>query len=182
MPSYIPINDYVAKAISQFTAWLLEGRYSVSVYEIMQLNGLPVADVPDAETQYHAHEFLDVTVQPRPIYISPNEVYAMHGLLAQHIDRLVRYFFRSAYLRLSDPTLSQGTDRDDPLRVILQELDGVPQLGNEELKDARDRAITLELTNRFAEVRGKGYRSQVKWEANQPFRSPRRREDALGAI
>jgi Ras GTPase-activating-like protein IQGAP2/3 len=81
MPSYIPINDYVAKAISQFTAWLLE-----------------VADVPDAETQYHAHEFLDVTVQPRPIYISPNEVYAMHGLLAQHIDRLVRYFFRSAYL------------------------------------------------------------------------------------
>ena len=49
-----------------------------------------VANVPDAETQYHAHEFLDVTVQPRPIYISPNEVYAMHGLLAQHIDRLVR--------------------------------------------------------------------------------------------
>lgn len=49
-----------------------------------------VADVPDAETQYHAHEFLDVTVQPKPIYISPNEVYAMHGLLAQHIDRLVR--------------------------------------------------------------------------------------------
>src|SRR6266851_10083739 len=49
-----------------------------------------VADVPDAETQYHTHEFLDVTVQPKPIYISPNEVYAMHGLLAQHIDRLVR--------------------------------------------------------------------------------------------
>lgn len=92
MPSYIPINDYVTKAISQFTAWLLEGRYSVSVYETMQLNGLPVADVSDAETQYHAHEFLDVTVQPKPIYISPNEVYAMHGLLAQHIDRLVRYF------------------------------------------------------------------------------------------
>ena len=58
----------------------------------MHLNRLSVADVPDAETQYHAHEFLDVTVQPKPIYISPNEVYAMHGLLAQHIDRLVRYF------------------------------------------------------------------------------------------
>jgi len=50
-----------------------------------------VANIPDAETQYHANEFLDVTVQPKPIYISPNEVYAMHGLLAQHIDRLVRY-------------------------------------------------------------------------------------------
>ena len=59
----------------------------------MQLNEFPVADVPDAETQYHAHEFLDVTVQPKPIYISPNEVYAMHGLLAQHIDQLVRCFF-----------------------------------------------------------------------------------------
>jgi hypothetical protein len=54
------------------------------------LNRPSVANVTDAETQYHAHEFLDVTVQPKPIYISPNEVYAMHGLLAQHIDRLVR--------------------------------------------------------------------------------------------
>jgi hypothetical protein len=54
------------------------------------LNRPLVADVPEAETQYHAHEFLDVTVQPKPIYISPNEVYAMHGLLTQHIDRLVR--------------------------------------------------------------------------------------------
>jgi len=40
------------------------------------------------------------------------------------------------------------------LRVILVELDGVPHLGNDELKDARDRAITLELTNRFADVKG----------------------------
>jgi hypothetical protein len=54
------------------------------------LNRPLVANVTDAETQYHAHEFLDVTVQPKPIYISPNEVYAMHGLLAQYIDHLVR--------------------------------------------------------------------------------------------
>jgi Ras GTPase-activating-like protein IQGAP2/3 len=115
-PSYIPINEYVKGAILQITSWLFE-----------------VANVPDAETQYHAHEFLDVTVQPKPIYISPNEVYAMHGLLAQNIDRL-------------------SPARDDPLRTILHELDGVPQFGSEELKDARDRAITLELTNRFAQV------------------------------
>jgi len=44
--------------------------------------------------------------------------------------------------------------RDDALRVILHELDGVPHLDNDELKDARDRAVTLELTNRFAHVRG----------------------------
>lgn len=52
---------------------------------------------------------------------------------------------------------SQGPGRDDPLRTILHELDGVPQFGNEELKDARDRAITLELTNRLARVRGKDF-------------------------
>ncbi|KAH9999926.1 hypothetical protein BJV77DRAFT_1058234 [Russula vinacea] len=126
-PSYIPINEYVKRAILQFTSWLFE-----------------VADVPDAETQYHAHEFLDVTVQPKPIYISPNEVYAMHGLLAQHIDRL-------------------GPSRDDPLRTILHELDGVPQFGSEELKDARDRAITLELTNRFAHVRDPRADEKTLW-------------------
>lgn len=50
---------------------------------------IAVANVPDAESQYHAHEFLDATVQPKPIYISPNEVYAMHGLLSHHLDGLV---------------------------------------------------------------------------------------------
>lgn len=44
---------------------------------------------------------------------------------------------------------------DDTLRVILFELGGVPHLDNEELKDARDTQITLELTNRFANVQGK---------------------------
>lgn len=45
--------------------------------------------MPDAETHFDGHEFLDVTVQPKPIYISPNEVYAMHSLLAENIDILV---------------------------------------------------------------------------------------------
>ena len=40
------------------------------------------------------------------------------------------------------------------MKVILAELDGVPYLDNEELKDARETAITLELTNRFAFVHG----------------------------
>ncbi|KAJ8482250.1 hypothetical protein ONZ45_g15020 [Pleurotus djamor] len=114
-PSYIPINGYVSKAIGQMTAWLLE-----------------VANVADAETTFHAHEFLDVTVQPKPICISPNEIYTMHGLLSQHLDRL-------------------APQPNDTLRVIISELDGVPHL-NDELKDARDGAITLELTNRFAHV------------------------------
>ena len=40
------------------------------------------------------------------------------------------------------------------MRIILTELGGVPNLGSDELKDARDRAVTLELTNRFADVKG----------------------------
>ncbi|KAK0242763.1 ras GTPase-activating protein [Armillaria nabsnona] len=126
-PSYVPINDYVRKTIDEMTAWLLE-----------------VANVPDAETQFHAHEFLDATVQPKPIYISPNEIYTMHGLLSQHQDSL-------------------GQSADDALKIILRELDGVPQFGNEELKDARDHVITLELTNRFADVKDPHAEEKALW-------------------
>ena len=111
-----------------------------------------VADVPDAETHYHAHEFLDVTVQPKPIYISPNEVYGMHTLLSKYQDKLVRLYVFSRLL--ATDLFIQSPSRDDALRVILHELDGVPHLDNDELKDARDKAVTLELTNRFARVRG----------------------------
>ncbi|EDR12846.1 uncharacterized protein LACBIDRAFT_183224 [Laccaria bicolor S238N-H82] len=126
-PIYVPINDYVRKAILQMSAWLIE-----------------VADVPDAESQFHAHEFLDATVQPKPIYISPNEIYTVHSLLSQHQD----------YLNASN---------DDTLKVILAELGGVPHLDNEELKDARDSAITLELTNRFADVRDPLAEEKTLW-------------------
>ncbi|KAJ7283670.1 ras GTPase-activating protein [Mycena rebaudengoi] len=126
-PIYVPINEFVRQAITQMTAWLLE-----------------VANVPDAETQFHAHEFLDATVQPKPIYISPNEIYTMHGLLAQYQDYL-------------------APDSHDTLKTILTELDGVPNLGNDELKDARDQAITLELTNRFANVRDPLAEEKTLW-------------------
>jgi Ras GTPase-activating-like protein IQGAP2/3 len=48
------------------------------------------------------------------------------------------------------------------LRVILAELDGVPNLGSDDLKDARDNAITLELTNRFAHVRGGWFTGRIQ--------------------
>lgn len=126
-PKYLPINEMVRKSIFQMTAWMLQ-----------------LAEVPDAEAHYHAHEFLDVTVQPKPIYISPNEVYAMHGLLSKYQDQL-------------------SPSREDALRVILQELNGVPNIENDELKDARDKAITLELTNRFARVRDPQADEKALW-------------------
>uniref|UniRef100_A0A0W0FJV3 Putative ras GTPase-activating protein n=1 Tax=Moniliophthora roreri TaxID=221103 RepID=A0A0W0FJV3_MONRR len=126
-PSYIPINDYVRKAIGQLSSWLIE-----------------VADVPDADAQFHAHEFLDATVPPKPIYISPNEIYTMHGLLVQYMDDV-------------------APQSDDALRAIVGELDGVPHFGSEELKDARDTAITLELTNRFANVEDPHAEEKTLW-------------------
>ncbi|KAJ7179155.1 ras GTPase-activating protein [Mycena filopes] len=126
-PAYVPMNQFIERAITEMTAWLLE-----------------VANVPDAETQFHAHEFLDATVQPKPIYISPNEIYTIHGLLTQHQDFL-------------------APQPNDILRTILTELGGVPHLGNDELKDARDQAITLELTNRFANVRDPHAEEKTLW-------------------
>ncbi|KAI0677108.1 hypothetical protein C8Q78DRAFT_959803 [Trametes maxima] len=127
-PAYIPVNDYVRKSITQISAWLME-----------------VANVSDAETEFHAHEFLDATIQPRPIWISPNEVYSMHTLLSQYLEHL-------------------APSRDDTLRVILIELDGVPNIvGNDELNEARDTAIELQLSNRFARVKDPGADEKALW-------------------
>jgi Ras GTPase-activating-like protein IQGAP2/3 len=62
----------------------------ISIWTLHKSSLETVANVPDVESQFHAHEFLDATVQPKPIYISPNEVYAMHALLSEHLDKLVR--------------------------------------------------------------------------------------------
>ncbi|KAF9476454.1 hypothetical protein BDN70DRAFT_951286 [Pholiota conissans] len=126
-PSYIPINDFVRGAIAQMTNWFIQ-----------------VADVPDAEMHFHAHEFMDATVQPKPIYISPNEIYTIHSLLLQQQEYLAPH-------------------PDDLLRVILAELGGIPHLDSEELKDARDTAITLELTNRFAHVEDPHAEEKTLW-------------------
>lgn len=138
-----------------------------------------MADVPDAESYFYAHEFLDVTVQPKPIYISPNEVYTMHGLLLQHLKVLVSpinmFHFHGFDL------IIQAPQSNDTLRVILNELVGVPNLADEELKDARDTAITLELTNRFATVGGQPLMLCFSSLFSTCFtRSPCRRKDTLG--
>ena len=94
-PSYLPVNDYVRKAISLITTWLLEGTTDVSKVLCCADRSHVVANVPEAETEFHAHEFLDATVQARPIWISPNEVYSTHRFLAQYIDSLVRLVFHT---------------------------------------------------------------------------------------
>lgn len=89
-PSYVPINDFVRKAIQQMFAWFLEGVSSSCVNNEVFYRCVLVANVPDAETHFHAHEFVDATVQPKPIYISPNEIYSIHSMLVQHQNHMVR--------------------------------------------------------------------------------------------
>ena len=126
--------------------------YVYLVIDVDRSNISLVANIPDAEAQYHAHEFLEATEQPKAISISPNEVYSMHALLSQHLDDLVcpSVFLSSVYSLIS----SQASTRDDTLWKILSDLGGVPHLGNDELNDARDTAIELQLTNRFARTVG----------------------------
>ncbi|CUA76921.1 Ras GTPase-activating-like protein rng2 [Rhizoctonia solani] len=127
-PNLASINSFIAANIPTMAAWFLE-----------------VADVADAETEYHAHEFIDVTIQPKPVYISPNEIYAMHGILTQNVEQV-------------------ASGKNDPIRAVLTELVGPPTLSaTDELKDARDRAVTLELSNRFAQVKDPHAEEKAIW-------------------
>ncbi|EJT97529.1 hypothetical protein DACRYDRAFT_119220 [Dacryopinax primogenitus] len=127
VPSLIPLNAFVNTAITQTQKWVID-----------------VAELQNPEEHFKAHELLDATEQPSSIVISPNEVYAIHSLLAQNLDHLT-------------------TGYDDTMRVIITELDGVPHLGSDELRDARDRPVTLELTNRFADVKDPNAGEKALW-------------------
>lgn len=67
------------------------------------------------------------------------------------------------------------------LRIILTELDGVPNIGSDELNDARDSAIELQLTNRFAHVKGMFIDLVLDHVVDDFLRSTGGRESALGA-
>ncbi|CCF49439.1 hypothetical protein NDA11_005502 [Ustilago hordei] len=114
-PYLQPLNEYVSHASERFFKWLRT-----------------IMDCPDAELQFSADEFLDHTVQQKPvIYISPNEIYSMHLLLAQQVEHLAPH-------------------QEDPLRVILGELGAPPVSNTQELNSARDSEITFELVSRMA--------------------------------
>lgn len=112
-PYLQPLNEYVQQASERFNHWLLS-----------------VVEIQDAEVQFAADEFLDHTVQHRPvIYISPNEIYSMHWLVSQQLEHMAPM-------------------QEDPLRVVLAELGAPPVSATQELNSARDSEITFELVSR----------------------------------
>ena len=112
-PYLQPLNDYVQQASDRFSRWLLA-----------------VFEVQDAELQFSADEFVDHTVQQRPvIYISPNEIYSMHLLVVQQLEHMAPM-------------------QADPLRIVVSELGQPPVSNTQELNSARDSEITFELVSR----------------------------------
>lgn len=49
-----------------------------------------VADVVDVKEHLGIDEYIDVAVEPLPLSISPSEIYAIHRIIAQDIDEIVR--------------------------------------------------------------------------------------------
>jgi Ras GTPase-activating-like protein IQGAP2/3 len=84
-------------------------------------------EVPDPEDYLQVDKYMELTQRTKPvIIISIHEISLTHSILKQHLDKLAK-------------------DKDDPLRLILNEKD----LGDPPATDTEDREIQLTLTNRF---------------------------------
>lgn len=115
-PYLSPLNEYIAYGSERFRSWFFS-----------------VLDVPDAETQFSADEYLDHSLPHKPIiYISPNEIYSMHSLVLQNLDAI-------------------ADSNRDPLRVLLGELGGAPLTASAELDQARAGEIAMTLKGKFEE-------------------------------
>jgi hypothetical protein len=85
--------------------------------------------VISSEEFFNMDQFLDMSRQQKPsIIITPNEVFQVHESLVQNVDDLT-------------------TDKNDPLRIILNDLAVVPKIPEKQLGE-----VHLNLVNRFAKL------------------------------
>lgn len=119
-PFLQPLNEYVEQASQRYRRWI----------------HTLVDSCPDPEIHFGIDECVDSSGIEKPvIYISPNEIYAMHALLCNNEESL-------------------ATSPDDPLYVLLEELGPPPQVAtSRELQSARDSEISFPLVNRMTRVR-----------------------------
>ncbi|BGP20177.1 iqgap-related protein [Rhodosporidiobolus nylandii] len=110
-----PMNDFITTSAKRFTDWLYE-----------------VINVQDAETHFHADEYVDAAAARRPvIYISPNDMYSTHTIIAENLDVI-------------------APEEEDPVRKIIVEFGGAPSPASAELSRARAEAVALTLATRLA--------------------------------
>ncbi|GAA6039162.1 hypothetical protein JCM8097_000443 [Rhodosporidiobolus ruineniae] len=114
-PYLTPMNDFVRQSADTFRDWIYE-----------------VINVEDAETHFRADEYVDAAAARRPvIYISPNDIYSTHSVLAEHIEVI-------------------APEEDDPVRKIIVELGGAPSGSSAELSRARAEEVALTLATRLS--------------------------------
>ncbi|KAH6591602.1 hypothetical protein BASA50_008576 [Batrachochytrium salamandrivorans] len=133
----------IAKTLHQISlnrgSGLTDSDYNVQLNTYIKLSGKRFASflkealtVVSAEEYFNMDEFVELSRQDKPIiYISPDEVIQVHHNLVANIDNLT-------------------TLKDDPLRIILNDLGAVPtpDIGAK----GPGSEISLALTNRFAKI------------------------------
>ncbi|KAK4049279.1 iqgap- protein [Microbotryomycetes sp. JL201] len=116
----MPMNAFIEASAARFASWMED-----------------VIAIEDAEHHFRADEWIDAKSSHQPVvYISPNDIYSTHNLIAEHLDVVAR----------------EGAD---PLRQIIAELGGVPLSGSAELDRARADEVPLTLTTRLRADEGK---------------------------
>ena len=114
-----PLNEYVLQTAPRFQRWMQE----------------LIDACVDPELHFGVDEYTDAADAHKPlIYISPNEIYAVHQLLCNNLASLVE-------------------STDDPLAQLLAELGAPPVAASAELEAARQAEIALELTPELAGMR-----------------------------
>ncbi|WFD07450.1 iqgap- protein [Malassezia vespertilionis] len=117
-PCLQPLNEYVLQNAPRVQHW------------IQHL----IDTCPDPELVFGTDEYTDAASTHAPvIYVSPNQVYAVHQLLCNNLANLV-------------------TRADDPLQAMLSELGAPPVSHSKELDTARNAEIMLELSRRLTGV------------------------------
>ncbi|KAH9263879.1 hypothetical protein BASA83_012698 [Batrachochytrium salamandrivorans] len=133
----------IAKTLHQISlnrgSGLTDSDYNVQLNTYIKFSGKRFASflkealtVVSAEEYFNMDEFVELSRQDKPIiYISPDEVIQVHHNLVANIDNLT-------------------TLKDDPLRIILNDLGAVPtpDIGAK----GPGSEISLALTNRFAKI------------------------------
>lgn len=84
--------------------------------------------VDEPEERLQVNKYMELAQKAKPIIIiSLNEIFSTHALLAENLDEL-------------------APEKDDSLRIVLNDLGEAPAASNE---DDKDRELQLTLTNRF---------------------------------
>ncbi|SCV68238.1 BQ2448_359 [Microbotryum intermedium] len=119
-PHLQPMNDYIGACVQDFSRWITD-----------------VIHVEDAEVHFHSDAYVDAVATHRPIiYISPNDIYSTHSIIAENLDVV-------------------APEPHDPLKGIIEELGGAPASSTGELNRARADTVPLTLMTRLMTQEGR---------------------------